>query len=170
MLSDFYPHGEIAELYGVLREDGKAERAIFVIDKRGVIRFSHVYDIDELPDNEDVYKVLADIEGKRVPLSAPESPKEAEPEATPVPEGWEQGLDLVMYCTDWCPACRRARVFLKQYGINYKEINITRDREAAAQVREWTGGSETTPTFNVKGQILINFRRPRLVEMLGIEE
>jgi len=47
LLSDFYPHGEIAKLYGVLREDGRSERAIFVIDKRGTIRYVDIHDIDE---------------------------------------------------------------------------------------------------------------------------
>ena len=35
LLSDFYPHGQVAERYGVLRGVGSSERAIFVIDKSG---------------------------------------------------------------------------------------------------------------------------------------
>lgn len=170
LLSDFWPHGEIAQRYGVLRDDGKSERAIFVFDKKGVIRYVDVHDIDDLPDNEELFKVLAEIEGKPVPQAVPDD-KPAEPvEEAPLPEGWDPELDVIMYCTDWCPACRRARVFLKQYGIRYKEINISRDRQAAEQVKSWANGSETTPAFNVKGNILINFRRPKLAEMLGIEE
>lgn len=171
LLSDFYPHGELAQRYGVFREeDGTSERAIFVIDKKGVIRYVDVHDIDDLPDNEELFKVLADIEGKPVPKAVPAGGEEQPVEEAPLPEGWDPELDLIMYCTDWCPACRRARVFLKQYDIKYKEINISRDREAASQVREWANGSETTPTFNVKGNILVNFRRPQLMDLLGIKE
>ena len=49
VLSDFWPHGEVAAKYGVLRSDGMTERAIFVIDKKGIIRYIDVHDINERP-------------------------------------------------------------------------------------------------------------------------
>ena len=53
LLSDFYPHGQVAAAVrraALLR--AYSERAIFVIDKRGVIRYVDVHDIGEQPDNE----------------------------------------------------------------------------------------------------------------------
>ncbi len=50
VLSDFHPHGEVAEQYGVLRSGGTSERAVFVIDKTGRIRYIDVHDINERPD------------------------------------------------------------------------------------------------------------------------
>jgi peroxiredoxin len=58
VLSDFYPHGAAATAYGVLRHDGTAERALFVIDKRGVIRYLDVHDINERPPLEDLVAAL----------------------------------------------------------------------------------------------------------------
>jgi peroxiredoxin len=52
VLSDFWPHGEVANRYGVLRSDGVSERALFVIDKAGVVRAIHVADINVRPDLE----------------------------------------------------------------------------------------------------------------------
>ena len=49
VLSDFYPHGAVAQKYGILRSDGVAERALFVIDKKGIIRYIDVHDINERP-------------------------------------------------------------------------------------------------------------------------
>lgn len=49
VLSDFWPHGAVADRYGVLRGDGVSERAIFVIDKEGTIRYIDVHDINERP-------------------------------------------------------------------------------------------------------------------------
>jgi peroxiredoxin len=49
VLSDFWPHGAVAKRYGVLRSDGVAERALFVIDKKGVIRYIDVHDINQRP-------------------------------------------------------------------------------------------------------------------------
>lgn len=58
VLSDFYPHGKVAELYGVLRSDGTSERALFVIDKRGVIRYIDVHDINKRPPLESLVREL----------------------------------------------------------------------------------------------------------------
>jgi len=52
VLSDFWPHGAVAETYGVLRGDGMTERALFFIDKEGIIRGILVMDINQTPDFE----------------------------------------------------------------------------------------------------------------------
>lgn len=61
LLSDFWPHGQVAQAYGVLREQGFTERATFIIDKQGVVRFARIYDIDELPTNEELFEALEEI-------------------------------------------------------------------------------------------------------------
>jgi peroxiredoxin len=61
LLSDFWPHGEVAQSYGVLREQGFTERATFIVDREGLVRFKHVYDINELPDNEGLLESLRAI-------------------------------------------------------------------------------------------------------------
>ena len=58
LLSDFHPHGAVAEAYGVAREGGISERAVFVVDKSGTIVFSKVYDIPTLPDNAEVRQAV----------------------------------------------------------------------------------------------------------------
>jgi peroxiredoxin (alkyl hydroperoxide reductase subunit C) len=62
VLSDFWPHGFVADRYGVLRSEGTSERAIFVIDKGGVIRYIDVHDINKRPPLEDIIKALENIE------------------------------------------------------------------------------------------------------------
>jgi peroxiredoxin (alkyl hydroperoxide reductase subunit C) len=58
VLSDFWPHGAVADKYGVLRSDGTSERAIFVIDKAGIIRYIDVHDINKRPPLEGIIKAL----------------------------------------------------------------------------------------------------------------
>ena len=48
--SDFWPHGALARKLGILRSNGVSERALFVIDKKGIIRFIDVHDINTRPD------------------------------------------------------------------------------------------------------------------------
>ena len=50
VLSDLWPHGAVAREYGVFRSDGLTERALFIIDKEGIIKFIQVSDINNKPD------------------------------------------------------------------------------------------------------------------------
>ncbi len=58
LLSDFFPHGYVSLQYGVLRGDGMCERAIFVIDRKGVIRYVDVHDITEQPPTDKIMQAL----------------------------------------------------------------------------------------------------------------
>jgi peroxiredoxin (alkyl hydroperoxide reductase subunit C) len=59
LLSDFYPQGQVVDTYGVRHPAGMAERALFVIDKEGVIRYIEVTHVPGvLPDNEDLFEAL----------------------------------------------------------------------------------------------------------------
>jgi len=62
VLSDFYPHGQVAKRYGILRSDGVSERALFVIDKKGIIRYMDVHDINQRPSLEILIKELEKLE------------------------------------------------------------------------------------------------------------
>lgn len=57
LLSDFYgKHASAA--YGVLRSEGFAERASFIIDKDGILRYAAVHDLSQIPDVEELVEVL----------------------------------------------------------------------------------------------------------------
>jgi len=59
MLSDFWPHGEVAKSYGIFREiEGFSERANILIDEQGKILLFKVYNLPELPDLNEIIKIL----------------------------------------------------------------------------------------------------------------
>ena len=62
LLSDFHPKGLVAERYGVTRDGGITERAIFIVDKSGTIVFAKVYNIPTLPDNTEIRQALEMLE------------------------------------------------------------------------------------------------------------
>jgi peroxiredoxin (alkyl hydroperoxide reductase subunit C) len=62
LLSDFHPHGAVADRYGVLRDDGLSERALFLIDKAGIVRWTRLYDIPEHPDFGDLLRELGRLD------------------------------------------------------------------------------------------------------------
>ena len=61
LLSDFHPKGEVARAYGVMREDGISERAIFVIDKDGKVAWAKQYDIPQQPPIDELIGVLENL-------------------------------------------------------------------------------------------------------------
>ena len=59
LLADFEPKGAVAKRYGVYREeDGITERALFVIDGAGVIRWSYVSPIEVNPGADGILRAL----------------------------------------------------------------------------------------------------------------
>lgn len=61
LLSDFHPHGQVASAYGVMRDDGISQRALFIVDKTGRIAWAKLYDIPERPVFADLVAELAKL-------------------------------------------------------------------------------------------------------------
>jgi peroxiredoxin len=62
LLSDFWPHGAVAQAYGVFNEEkGMANRGTFVIDKEGVVRFSEMNMPGEPRDQASWQKALSEL-------------------------------------------------------------------------------------------------------------
>lgn len=66
LLSDFNPKGAVAQKYGVYREqDGTTERALFVIDSNGIIRWSYVSPIGVNPGADGILSALDEIKKEK---------------------------------------------------------------------------------------------------------
>jgi len=170
LLSDFWPHGAVARQYGVFREvAGHSERALFVVDKQGIIRYIDIHEISQQPDNEHVFQALREIEpqaavvGKPGPHKIPVRVIEPVPAAQPA-----KPRSVIMYCRPGCIDCRLARSFLEQRGVAHTEIDIRLDPQAEARLRKWTGGPLITPVFDIDGRIVIDFKRNELEQALGL--
>ncbi len=63
LLADFHPNGEVSKLYDVLRQtNGFSERALYIIDGEGIIRYSHVSPmIHHIPDIYELFEQLEAI-------------------------------------------------------------------------------------------------------------
>jgi peroxiredoxin len=68
LLADFEPKGAVARRYGVYRDgDGFTERALFVIDGDGIIRWSYVSPIGVNPGADGILRALDAVAGERTP-------------------------------------------------------------------------------------------------------
>jgi peroxiredoxin len=59
LLADFWPHGGVAQTYGVFDEEGGiSKRTVFVVDEQGTIIWHKIYPMKEVPDMEEIIKAL----------------------------------------------------------------------------------------------------------------
>ncbi len=63
LLADFEPKGEVARTYGAYRDsDGTSERALFVIDKTGVVRWSYISPVGINPGADGILAALENLD------------------------------------------------------------------------------------------------------------
>ena len=66
LASDFWPHGEVARKFGIFLDSGFmpgiSGRAVFVVNKAGKIAFSKLYQISDVPPNQEVLAVLQQLQ------------------------------------------------------------------------------------------------------------
>jgi len=140
-----------------MRPEGISERAIFVVDKDGVIQYIDIHDIDDQPSNDELRRILRRID--------PKAEAAAPTEEVAVPVELPKG-GVVLYCTKWCPDCRKARNWLVANGVEYTEVDITTVKGAAEQVMAWANGNRTTPTFDIAGEIVVDWDEAAVVKVL----
>lgn len=60
--ADFWPHGKVAQDYGLFIEDkGISERANIIIDENGIVKWVKIYPMTQLPDIQEVFQVLSNM-------------------------------------------------------------------------------------------------------------
>lgn len=60
--SDFWPHGKVAQDYGIfIEQKGISERANIIVDENGIVRWVKVYPMSQLPDINEVIQVLSSM-------------------------------------------------------------------------------------------------------------
>jgi glutaredoxin len=77
---------------------------------------------------------------------------------------------LTMYTAPWCPDCRRAKSFLKERGVEFREVNIEEDPSAEGIVIKANNGKRKIPTLEIGGRYFAcsPFDAEQLAEDLNI--
>jgi len=59
LLADFWPHGGVAQAYGVFNDEvGASKRTVFVVDEQGTVIWHKIYPVKEVPDMEEIIRAL----------------------------------------------------------------------------------------------------------------
>lgn len=77
---------------------------------------------------------------------------------------------IVMYTASWCPDCWRAKWFMRERGVQFREVNIEKDPTAESTVITANNGKRKVPTFEVNGRYFAcsPFNAVELATELGI--
>lgn len=79
--------------------------------------------------------------------------------------------DIILYGTSWCGACRQARTFLTQRGVDFVERDIEKDAAAAAELQQKAAAAgipaDRVPIIDVRGRLMVGFDPTRLMTLIG---
>ncbi len=77
---------------------------------------------------------------------------------------------ITMYSTRWCPDCRRAKTFMKERGVEFRDVDIEEDPSAEEIVIKANDGRRRVPTLEVGGRYFAcsPFNAEELAENLKI--
>jgi glutaredoxin len=62
--------------------------------------------------------------------------------------------NVKVFGADWCPMTNHTREHLDELGVDYEYIDVEKDPEASAWVKEQNGGKEKKPTLLIDGEVL----------------
>ena len=76
---------------------------------------------------------------------------------------------IKVFSTPTCSFCVTLKTFLKGHDIEFEEINVAEDKEAAKEMIE-KSGQMGVPVLDIDGEIVVGFDKKRIVELLKIKE
>ncbi len=74
---------------------------------------------------------------------------------------------VILFTTPSCSYCKLAKNYLRQRGVPFKDIDVSRDAAAARDMVR-RSGQQGVPVIDVGGKIIVGFDRPKLDRMLGL--
>jgi len=75
---------------------------------------------------------------------------------------------IKVYSTPACPFCHLLKEFLKEKGVEFEEIDVSKDEEKAKEMVEKTG-QMGVPVVEIDGQIVIGFDKEKIEKLLRLK-
>ena len=77
-------------------------------------------------------------------------------------------MKIIIYGTDSCPWCHKAREFMKEHKVKFIDKNVGEDQKAAQEMIK-KSGQQGVPVIDVDGEIIVGFDEDRLRSLLKIK-
>jgi glutaredoxin-like YruB-family protein len=75
---------------------------------------------------------------------------------------------VILFTTPACKYCRTAKGYLRQQGIKFKDVDVSRD-QAAARDMVRRSGQQGVPVIDIGGKIVVGFDRPQIDKLLSLK-
>ncbi len=75
---------------------------------------------------------------------------------------------VLIFTTPNCPWCRRTKKYLRERGIRFKEVDVSRDPAAAKDLVRWTG-QMGVPVVRIGSKFVVGFDKPKIDKLLGLK-
>lgn len=76
---------------------------------------------------------------------------------------------VTVYSTPTCPWCVRVKDFLKEHKVEFKDIDVSTDHDAAHKMIE-KSGQTGVPVIEIDDKIIVGFDKDKISKLLGIKE
>lgn len=74
---------------------------------------------------------------------------------------------VIIFTTPHCPYCKKAKKYLRERGVPFKDVDVSRDAAAARDMVR-RSGQQGVPVLDIGGKIIIGFDRPKIDRLLGL--
>ncbi len=74
---------------------------------------------------------------------------------------------VIVFSTPSCPWCNRVKAYLKQKGVRFKDVDVSRDRRAAEDMVRRTG-QQGVPVILIGSKAIVGFDKPKIDKYLGL--
>lgn len=74
-----------------------------------------------------------------------------------------------IYSTPTCPYCIRVKQFMKENAVDFKDIDVSSDQEAAQEMIK-RSGQMGVPVVDIDGELIVGFDKERIRKALGLIE
>jgi glutaredoxin-like YruB-family protein len=79
----------------------------------------------------------------------------------------KKSLRVTVYTSPGCPPCGLVKTYLRDHGISFRSVDISRDERAARDIAR-RSGQQAVPQIDINGRIVVGFDRGKLAGLLGI--
>ncbi len=83
------------------------------------------------------------------------------------PEGAKRAPRVLVFTTPTCPWCNRAKAYLREHRVPFREVDVSRDATAARDLVRRTG-QMGVPVIEINGKPIVGFDRERIDRLLGL--
>ena len=78
-------------------------------------------------------------------------------------------MNITVYSTPSCPWCHKVKDYLSYKEINFKDVNVAEDRQAAMEMVN-KSGQRGVPVIDIDGNIIVGFNQPEIDRLIGEQQ